>query len=199
MNMQVLIFCLGLIASAGFIIANYVLSRERILIFQGVGMLGVGSMFAVRAVYENNPVFWGPVVINSIFIIRNVILYFRDKATLQFGGVGDVGRVKLGWIFMIVIVGAYFVVTPIPVWTDNLSLAIFFLPLAAAVTNVLAIAQKHILALKWFILVSVACWAVFDITVSAWSTLIGDLFGVAATAVALFRLHRKHVETGEVL
>lgn len=193
--MDIVIVVLGLLASFGFIASNYALTRKWILILQGIGMFGVGSMFAVRAVVQEVPALWGVVLINSVFIVRNVILYYRDKATVDTGGVSDRERVSLGWIFFVLIVGLYFVVTPFPsLHSELMPKLLFLLPLAAAVTNVFALAQSKLVYLKWFILASVSCWVAFDILVQAWPTLIGDAFGVVATALAIVRL-RKEINT----
>lgn len=194
--MDIVIAGLGLIASAGFISSNYALNMKWILIFQGVGMAGVGSMFAVRAVVEDQPAFWGPAIVNSLFIIRNIILYYRDKKTFPDGGVSALERRTLGVVFFIIIVGAYILVSPIPsMFSPIQEQLIFLLPLGATATNVIALAQGRLFALKWFILISVSCWAAFDIVVGAWTTLIGDAFGFIATMVALWRINQEKQKT----
>lgn len=196
--MDMLTAGLGLIASAGFITSNYALKMKWILIFQGVGMAAVGSMFAVRAVVENQPAFWGPAIVNALFITRNVILYYRDKKALPSGGVSSFERRTLGTVFFVVIVGTYIFVSPIPGWSSSIQEHLMFLlPLGATVTNVLALAQGKLVALKWFILVSVSCWATFDIVVGAWTTLIGDGFGIIATIIALWRIRKENRKAEE--
>ena len=188
-----LVTFLGLIASAGFISSNYVITRKWILILQGIGMAGVGSMFAVRAVTENIPSFWGVTAVNALFLVRNIWLYFREKH-LGAKGVTDKERVTTTWVFMFIILTTYLAVTPIPSnWSMSFDVALFILPFVAAITNVLGVGQSKIIRLKWFILLSVSSWLAFDILVGAWQTLIGDTFSAIALIISLYRVKQNSI------
>lgn len=189
-NTTILVTVLGLLASTGFITSNYAITRKWILSLQSVGLIGVGSMFAVRAVAENVPSFWGVTAVNALFLTRNVWLYFREKS-LGDKGLSNQERLTTMWIFMIVIVTTYFIVTPLPSEPYSLfSISIFALPLLASITNVLGIGQAKIVSLKWFILVSVCSWLTFDIIVGAWQTMIGDAFSAIALIISLYRVRK---------
>lgn len=187
-----LITTLGLLASAGFISSNYAITRRWILILQSVGLIGVGSMFAVRAVAENAPSFWGVTAVNALFLVRNIWLYFREQS-LGDKGVTDKERITTTSLFMVIILGTYLVVTPVPEdWTVPFNVALFILPFLAATTNVLGIGQAKIINLKFFILISVLSWLTFDIIVGAWQTMIGDAFSAVALIFSLYRIRKTH-------
>lgn len=187
----ILVTALGLVASTGFIASNYAITRKWILGLQAVGLIGVGSMFAVRAISEDMPSFWGVTVVNALFLTRNIWLYFREKFVGE-AGLSNKERLSTMWIFMIIILSTYLIVTPNPLNNPSLfTISIFILPLLAAVTNVLGIGQAKIVSLKWFILISVCSWLAFDIVVGAWQTMIGDAFSAIALIISLYRLKKQ--------
>lgn len=187
---QAIVILFGLIASASFITANYVIKRKWIIILQGLGSLGISSMFAVRALTEGIPTFWGIVVLNIILLGRNIYLYLRENYLTSQGLPIANMNTKAGVIVGVLVISIYFVVTPLPHGADinTLSLAFFILPLVAFLANVTALAQNQLVPLKWFILMSVTSWVVFDILAGAWPILIGDAFSAVATSIALWRL-----------
>jgi hypothetical protein len=67
------------------------------------------------------------------------------------------------------------------------------LPLLAGVFNIVAIAQSKVINLKFYILVSVSLWSIFDILTAAWTTLAGDVFSMVACWIAIIRLRKSKV------
>jgi len=186
---SVLVIFFGLTASGLFIISNYVIQRKWIILLQGIGILSVSIMFAIRATDEQVQAFWGVALLNMLILCRNVYLYFRENYLHSKGLPSEKENIKTGVVFGFLVVSIYFTVTPLPETPVSLlALALFALPLGAFLTNVLAVAQNNIVALKWFILASVSCWVAFDILVGAWPTLIGDGFSAIATILSLWRL-----------
>jgi hypothetical protein len=186
-NELVLFYILGGLASVSFISSNYVLNRKWILILQAVGSIFVSLQFIVIDI-------WSVALVNSIFLVRNLVLLMRE-GYLRRKDKSPVSKenVKLGIVFLIILLPVYFVMTPITEsTTENFSsMAIWVMPLMAGIFNIIAIAQNNVLALKWFILLSVGSWATFDILTSAWTTLVGDGFSVIACAIAIVRLTKK--------
>lgn len=186
-NELVLFYILGGLASVSFISSNYVLNRKWILILQAVGSIFVSLQFIVIDI-------WSVALVNSIFLVRNLVLLMRE-GYLRRKDKSPVSKenVKLGIVFLIILLPVYFVMTPITEsTTENFSsMAIWVIPLMAGIFNIIAIAQNNVLALKWFILLSVGSWATFDILTSAWTTLVGDGFSVIACAIAIVRLTKK--------
>jgi hypothetical protein len=179
---------LGLVASAAFITMNYVLDKRVMLLTQSVGMLSVGTQFGLQGIY-------GVTVINFVFIIRNLIVYLRDKrwddnsSPTMFSSTKRQERIQLGIMFLFIVINVYFAVNPSN-WSQMSSyeIAVFAFPLFAAITNVLALAQQQILPLKIWIVASTTCWVAFDILVMSWTNLIGDVFGLAAGTIAIIKL-----------
>jgi membrane-associated HD superfamily phosphohydrolase len=186
-NELVLFYILGGLASVSFISSNYVLNRKWILILQAVGSIFVSLQFIVIDI-------WSVALVNSIFLVRNLVLLMRE-GYLRRKDKSPVSKenVKLGIVFLIILLPVYFVMTPITEsTTENFSsMAIWVIPLMAGIFNIIAIAQNNVLALKWLILLSVGSWATFDILTSAWTTLVGDGFSVIACAIAIVRLTKK--------
>jgi hypothetical protein len=186
-NELVLFYILGGLASVSFISSNYVLNRKWILILQAVGSIFVSLQFIVIDI-------WSVALVNSIFLVRNLVLLMRE-GYLRRKDKSPVSKenVKLGIVFLIILLPVYFVMTPITEsTTENFSsMAIWVMPLMAGIFNIIAIAQNNVLALKWLILLSVGSWATFDILTSAWTTLVGDGFSVIACAIAIVRLTKK--------
>jgi membrane-associated HD superfamily phosphohydrolase len=186
-NELVLFYILGGLASVSFISSNYVLNRKWILILQAVGSIFVSLQFIVIDI-------WSVALVNSIFLVRNLVLLMRE-GYLRRKDKSPVSKenVKLGIVFLIILLPVYFVMTPITEsTTENFSsMAIWAIPLMAGIFNIIAIAQNNVLALKWFILLSVGSWSTFDILTSAWTTLVGDGFSVIACAIAIVRLTKK--------
>jgi hypothetical protein len=184
----VLITLLGLLASASFITMNYVLDKRVMLLTQTIGMISVGSQFGLKGI-------WGVTIINFIFIVRNVIVYLRDKRwdknstpTLMAENKRQ-ERIQLGVWFLFVVSTMYFVVTPIKLSEMTLTTAaIFIFPLLAAITNVLALAQQNVFRLKLWIISSTLCWVMFDTFVGSWQNLIGDVFGFIAGTIAVVKI-----------
>lgn len=185
--MELLITLLGLFSSACFITMNYVLDKKTMLVTQSLGMLSVGTQFGLKGIF-------GVTVVNFVFIVRNLIVYLRDKRwdsydhPTRFSKTKREERIQLGILFLMVVIGVYFLVTELPSNSDWTSYAIFVFPLLAAITNVLALAQQNLLPLKIWIISSTTCWVIFDIVVGSWQNLIGDIFGFVAGVIAIAKL-----------
>lgn len=184
MDTTIYFYLLGALASVSFISSNYALTRPWILIFQTMGSLFVSTQFALIDV-------WSVAIVNSVFILRNLVLYSRELQLTKLGK-APVARenVKFGILFMVLLVPIYFISHPLvdSVFRDTESALLWLLPLLAGVTNIVAIAQSKVLRLKLFIIVTVSCWAVFDIMTGAWTTLVGDLFSAVACIIAIHRI-----------
>lgn len=182
-----LFYLLGGLASVSFISSNYALNRKWILILQAAGSIFVSVQFIVIDI-------WNVALVNSIFLARNLFLLLRESY-LQKKDKLPVKKenVKLAFLFLAILLPVYLFMTPFNESTteDFSSLAIWAIPLIAGVFNIIAIAQNNVLALKWFILLSVGSWSIFDILTSAWTTLVGDGFSVIACAIAITRLTKK--------
>jgi hypothetical protein len=156
------------------------------LITQSIGMLSVGTQFGLKGI-------WGVTVINFIFIIRNLIVYLRDKrwdkdsAPTKWARNKREERIQVASLFMIIVLAVYFMVNDLS-FDSPFAIAVFVFPLLAAITNVLALAQQDLLPLKIWILASTTCWVIFDLTVGSWQNLIGDVFGFIAGSIAIVRI-----------
>jgi hypothetical protein len=185
--MDLLITLLGLFASACFITMNYVLDKRVMLLTQSLGMLSVGSQFGLKGIF-------GVTVVNFVFIIRNLIVYLRDKrwdandSATRFSKTKREERIQLGVLFLVLVMAVYFIVTDLPKGGDIYAYGIFIFPLLAAMTNVFALAQQNLLPLKIWIVASTTCWVAFDIMVGSWQNLIGDIFGFVAGSLAIAKL-----------
>jgi hypothetical protein len=177
-------YLLGAIAAFSFISSNYALTRPWILILQTSGSLLVSVQFTLIGI-------WSVAIVNSVFIVRNIVLYSRELHLAKSGRPAvKKENVKWGIVFMFVLVPIYFITSPLveSVFSDVESALLWLLPLIAGVTNILAIAQSKILNLKLYTLVTVSSWAVFDIMTGAWTTLVGDLFSAVACVIAIQRI-----------
>lgn len=184
MDNNFLFYLLGAIAAFCFISSNYALTRPWILVLQTSGSLLVSFQFTLIDI-------WSVAIVNSVFIIRNVVLYSRELYLAKTGA-SPVKKenVKFGVLFMSFLVPTYLISSPLvdSVFEDLESALLWLLPLIAGVTNILAIAQSKILNLKLYTLVTVTCWAIFDIMTGAWTTLVGDLFSAVACSIAIHRI-----------
>lgn len=183
---DVFIGFLGLFASAAFITMNYILNKKLMLITQSIGMFSVGTQFGLKGI-------WGVTVINFIFIVRNLIVYWRDKrwdtnsTPTRFSRTKREERIQVASFFMVMVVAVYLVVNDVN-FESGTSVAMFIFPLLAAMTNVMALAQQELLPLKIWIVLSTLCWVAFDMTVGSWQNLIGDIFGFIAGTIAIVRI-----------
>ena len=187
-SLDTLAIILGLFASACFITMNYVLDKRLMLITQSFGMLSVGTQFGLKGIF-------GVTVINFIFIVRNLLVYSRDKrwdlnsSPTLFATSKRQERIKMGVAFLFVVSVVYFVVTPLNLESlTTAAFGIFLFPLLAAITNVLALAQQNLLPLKYWIVASTSCWVAFDLLVNSWTNLLGDVFSFIAGTVAIIRI-----------
>lgn len=171
-------------AAFSFISSNYALTRPWILILQTSGSLSVSIQFTLIDI-------WSVAIVNSIFILRNVVLYSRELYLAKSERL-PIKRenVKWGIVFMSLLVPIYLISNPIvdSAFRDVWSALLWLLPLIAGVTNILAIAQSKILNLKLFTIVTAISWGIFDIMTGAWTTLVGDLFSTVACIIAIRRL-----------
>jgi hypothetical protein len=182
----ILFYFFGALASVGFIASNYVLKRPHILLLQTLGSISVSAQFAIVEI-------WGVALVNSIFILRNIVSYSRESYLLKRGNALPIIERRLaGSAFLALLLVVYLGVNGFvsPFSSANAEYLIWLLPLLAGVFNIVAIAQSKVINLKFYILVSVSIWATFDILTSAWTTLVGDTFSMAACLVAIVRLRR---------
>lgn len=150
------------------------------MILQTFGSLAVSVQFSVIGI-------WGVAAVNSVFILRNILLTWREYK--QNNGAAKHPDENLLWgvLTLVVLLPVYLVLNPYNV-TDLNSFLIWTLPLMASLANVVSIAQDKLTRLKIFMFVSVACWATFDIITGAWTTLIGDSFSMIACLYAVNRI-----------
>lgn len=173
---ETLILILGGLASAGFIVANYVLNRKA-----SISLLIAASVILVM---QYGPVMglWGLAALNFLFILRN--FSFNIKALEKY-----YSPLLWGWLAILYIVyvlitlfdGGFNLLTSIPLF------AIFF--------NTFALAQKQLLGLKIFLTLNSLTWVVFDIIGGLWGNLVGDMFGVVAGSIAIIRIVAKKADS----
>lgn len=177
---QWLFYLLGAVASLGFIASNYSLNKKMVLLFQTIGSISVSLQFLVIDIYS-------VAAVNAIFIVRNIIIFWMETAnsTPQKNYLRNIG--VIGFLALLII---YPISNSFP---NELGIGVmlYTLPLLAGVFNIIAIAQSKLVNLKWFIFLSVLCWAVFDVLTGAWTTLVGDSFSVVACLIAIYRLNKK--------
>ena len=179
---QILFYLFGAFASAGFIASNYTIKKERVLLFQSFGSIAVSIQFALIDVYA-------VAAVNAIFLIRNFILFMierQDEVKRPARYLSTVAVFSLATLTLV-----HFSLNPIPSLNDFSALAAFALPFSAGLFNIIALAQKNLVALKWFIFVSASSWAAFDIINGAWTTLVGDTFSMLACLVAIYRIKKE--------
>jgi hypothetical protein len=181
MTSQVLFYLFGALASAGFISSNYTVNKNLVLLFQSLGSIAVSIQFAIIDIYA-------VAAVNSVFLIRNLIVYYLETKEEKARPNNYLTNIAI--VAMLVLLLVYFLTTPIPSSYSVTTIALFLLPLFAGVFNILAIAQKSLISLKWLIFFSVSSWAIFDILTSAWTTLVGDGFSMIACLIAISRLKK---------
>jgi len=178
MNVDMLTLVLGVLASAGFISANYVLDRR-----WSIGLLIAASSILV---IQYGPVMglWGLAVLNFLFIIRNITFNMASMERFY---------TPLLWGWLILLYSVYVVITLFDGGFNVLTI----IPLFAIFFNTFALAQKKLLWLKVFLTLNSLTWVVFDIFAGLWGNIIGDIFGVTAGTIAIVRLiiadRNKHV------
>jgi hypothetical protein len=185
----ILFYLLGALASVGFIASNYALNRPNILLFQTLGSVSVSVQFGIIDI-------WGVALVNSIFILRNIVSYSRESYLLKRDrALRIIERRLTGSAFLILLLVTYLGVNGFvsPFAPTNLEHLIWLLPLLAGIFNIAAIAQSKVINLKFYIFVSVSMWATFDILTSAWTTLVGDVFSMVACLIAIARLRGNKV------
>lgn len=184
-----LFYLFGAMASAGFIASNYALKRPHILLFQTLGSMSVSIQFAILDI-------WGVALVNSIFIVRNIVSYFRESYLLKRNrAFPAIERRITGLSFLALLLFVYLGVNgSIPaISSTNSEYLVWLLPLLAGIFNIIAIAQSKVVNLKFYILLSVSIWSAFDILTGAWTTLIGDVFSMIACLIAIVRLRKNKV------
>jgi len=188
---NIVFYLLGALASMSFISSNYALTRPWILIFQTMGSLFVSTQFILIDV-------WSVAIVNSVFILRNLVLYSRELY-LNKSKNTPVKKEELKWgvFFMSILIPIYLFSNPLTYSTfvSYESTLLWGLPFLAGIANIVAIAQPKLINLKFFILISVSSWAIFDIITEAWTTLIGDLFSAVACIVAIYRIKKVKAKT----
>ena len=191
MESNIVFYLLGALASMSFISSNYALTRPWILIFQTMGSLFVSTQFILIDV-------WSVAIVNSVFILRNLVLYSRELY-LNKSKNTPVKKEELKWgvFFMSILIPIYLFSNPLTYSTfvSYESTLLWGLPFLAGIANIVAIAQPKLINLKFFILISVSSWAIFDIITEAWTTLIGDLFSAVACIVAIYRIKKVKAKT----
>ncbi len=191
MESNIVFYLLGALASMSFISSNYALTRPWILIFQTMGSLFVSTQFILIDV-------WSVAIVNSVFILRNLVLYSRELY-LNKSKNTPVKKEELKWgvFFMSLLIPIYIFSNPLTYSTfvSYESTLLWGLPFLAGIANIVAIAQPKLINLKFFILISVSSWAIFDIITGAWTTLIGDLFSAVACTVAIYRIKKVKAKT----
>lgn len=185
----ILFYLFGASASLGFIASNYALKRPHILFLQTVGSISVSIQFTIIDI-------WGVALVNSIFILRNIVSYSRESYMANRNiSISTTERRMTGFLFLVLLLVIYFGVNGMvsPLTSSSLEYLIWLLPLLAGVFNVVAIAQSKVINLKFYILVSVSLWSIFDILTGAWTTLAGDVFSMVACLIAIVRLRKSKV------
>lgn len=182
MSEQVLFYIFGALASSGFIASNYTVNKKLVLLFQSLGSISVSVQFALIDIYA-------VMAVNSIFLIRNLAVYYFDKKNETESKSKNYLR-NIAIISLSVLLPVYYFTNSFPAEFSASSYLMILLPLAAGVFNILALAQKSLVNLKWLIFFSVSCWSIFDILTSAWTTLVGDAFSMVACLIAIYRLNK---------
>lgn len=167
------VIVLGVLASTGFISANYVLSRKWSIFL----LIAASTVLVIQ--YGPVMDLWGLALLNFVFILRNIsfnMSKFDNKHNILF------------WVWLIVSYSVYIPVT----FINGGFYFLTIIPLFSILFNTLALAQKTLLGLKVFLTLNSLSWMVFDIVGGLWGNFIGDAFGVAAGTVAVIRiLNRK--------
>lgn len=164
------VILLGVLASAGFISANYVLDRR-----WSIGLLIAASSVLVIQ-YGLVMGLWGLAALNFLFILRNISFWIERWASY---------RELLFWFWLIVSYAAYI---PLTLSDDEGFTLLTSIPLVSILVNTLALRAKSLLGLKVFLTLNSMSWMTFDIVGGLWGNLIGDAFGAAAGSIAVARL-----------
>lgn len=178
-------------ASASFITMNYVINRNLVLYAQTIALTSLVLQFTIKAIIESNPILFGVVLVNAIFLFRNFILYYFDlrAKTLNDPDLFLTKRRRIiGAIFMPLTIILYLAVTPTPLSISIDSISMFILPLFAAIVGILALSTINILTIKSFLWLSTLSWVLYNIIQFNWQNLIGDIFSLIAGTIAIIRI-----------
>lgn len=167
---DITVILLGVLASAGFISANYVLDRR-----WSIGLLIAASSVLVIQ-YGLVMGLWGLAALNFLFILRNISFWIERWASY---------RELLFWFWLIVSYVAYI---PLTLSEDEGFTLLTSIPLVSILVNTLALRAKSLLGLKIFLTLNSMSWMTFDIVGGLWGNFIGDAFGAAAGSIAVARL-----------
>jgi hypothetical protein len=191
LNLEIIVIALGLIASASFITMNYVINRNLVLYAQTIALTSLVLQFSIKAIIESNPILFGVVLVNAIFLLRNFILYYLDVKSRKITSPDSFltsRRLIIAKVFMPITILLYIIVTPLPQNIDLLSLGLFLLPLFAAIVGIVAMSTISIIKIKSFLWLSTLSWVLYNTLQFNWQNLIGDIFSLIAGTIAIFRI-----------
>jgi hypothetical protein len=189
--LEIIVIALGLIASASFITMNYVINRNLVLYAQTIALTSLVLQFSIKAIIESNPILFGVVLVNAIFLLRNFILYYLDVKSRKITSPDSFltsRRLIIAKVFMPITILLYIIVTPLPQNIDLLSLGLFLLPLFAAIVGIVAMSTISIIKIKSFLWLSTLSWVLYNTLQFNWQNLIGDIFSLIAGTIAIFRI-----------
>lgn len=155
---DITVILLGMLASAGFISANYVLDRR-----WSIGLLIAASSVLVIQ-YGLIMGLWGLAALNFLFILRNISFWIERWASY---------RELLFWFWLIVSYAAY---VPLTLSEDEGFTLLTSIPLVSILVNTLALRAKSLLGLKVFLTLNSMSWMTFDIVGGLWGNFVGDAF-----------------------
>lgn len=165
--LHIVVMTLGTIASIGFISANFILNRKRMLYVFTFAVIVVSIQYSLLGALAVP-------VVNGILLIRNFVLLHKKWEPKRI--------VQIGFLTAVALTIATFLVAGVPKHSSG------YLPLVASLFGAIAFSSLNITWIKSFCLLSSLSWVSLDIVYSNWQTLIGDAFSVLALLVALVRL-----------
>lgn len=168
------IFIFGAVASILFIVSNYVLNRNLVIILQTAAI----SVLVLQ--YSVVMGLFAIAILNAMFIVRNFFFYIKKWERFY---------PLFGVISLIIFTAVYVWLQIIPDLntTGTVQLATIF-PLLAAWFSTIALAQINIFRLKVFFAIASLSWVMFDIVLGLWGNIIGDGFSFIAGLIAISRI-----------
>ena len=164
MNLTILGNIIAFIASVIMILVSYVKSKKNIIKLQTIQM----SLFVI-----SNLVLGGitGAIINTANVIRNILCY-KEKLTTK----------------MIIILNITIII--LSILFNNLSI-IGLLPVIASVIYTCFMNTKSVINLKLLIIMTTIAWAIYDMTIKSYTSLIFDVFSLITCIFSIFQIKFK--------
>lgn len=164
MNLTIIGNIIALIASVIMILVSYVKSKKNIIKLQTIQM----SLFVI-----SNLVLGGITggIINIANVVRNILCY-KEKLTTP----------------IIIIINI--IIFILSIMFNNLGI-IGWLPVIAAIIYTCFINTKSVINLKLLIIMTTIAWAIYDITIKSYTSLIFDVFSLITCIFSIAQIKFK--------